>query len=162
MGIFTAAGVFLLCALWGASRSSSLKKRVQLLNELRQLVTDFSVEIDCVAPTLYELCESCCGVFGELLREELKAAPDVRAAWSSAADRLSRCSFCMQPEQQIIRQLGAELGTCQASGQLSLLAMQGEKLAALYQKAQHEEQTRGRLYRSVGTLVGLGAAILVI
>lgn len=162
MSILPAVGVFSLCLLWGLEQSLRLKKREQLLNELKTMVTEFSVAMRCTAPTLDELMMHCGGVFGQLLREELSCAADVRAAWERALTRLSRCTFCQPQEEAVLRQLGQELGTCAAQGQLSLLEMHGEKLSALLQGAADEHRTKGKLFRSVGTLTGLAAAILIL
>ena len=162
MGILPAAGVFLLCVVWGASKSSELKKHALLLSELIQMTTEFSIAIRCTAPTLDELSQQCSGVFGELLRGELSSSADIRSAWEKATERLAACSFCADEEAAILRELSQELGTCAADGQLSLLEMHREKLSQLYSQAEQDRKTRGKLFRSVGTLTGLGAAILIL
>ncbi len=162
MSIIPAAGAFLLCLLWGAEKSGSLKKRSLLLEELNRLVTDFSVAIRCNAPTLDELALNCSGVFGELIRQQPEYAADVKSAWSEASTRLAQCSFCRSEEAVLLQNLGRDLGTCPTEGQLSLLSMYGERLSQLYEEAEQERKTKGRLFRSVGTLMGLGAAILIL
>ena len=162
MSIIPAIGVFSLCLLWGIEQSVRLKKRELLLNELKAMVTEFSVAIRCTAPTLDELALHCGGIFGQLLRQKLDSTPDIRAAWESALAQLSQCSFCQDEEAEVLRQLGQELGTCAAEGQLSLLEMHSEKLSSLLHEAAQEHRTKGKLFRSVGTLTGLGAAILIL
>lgn len=162
MSIIPAAGAFALCLLWGIERSTRLKKRALLLAELKQLITEFSVAIRCTAPTLDELVLHCSGVFGELLRQQLANSPDVRCAWAEAVLQLSHCSFCGSEEASILSDLGRDLGTCSAEGQLSLLTMHLERLSRLCAEAEQDRKIKGKLFRSVGTLTGLGAAILIL
>lgn len=162
MNLLPAAAVFLLGTVCGHMRSRELRRRSQLLAELSQLITEFSVAIGCTSPTLDELAESCSGVFGELLRAAREDATDIRTAWSAAVEQLSGCSFCGSEESAILSELGRTLGTCSAEGQLSLLALHGARLAKLSAEADRAAVSKGRLYRSVGTLLGAGAAILIV
>ncbi len=162
MRLACAAAVFLIFTLMGFAKSSELKLRWQLLEELKRLVTEFSVQIRCTAPTLDELADSCCGVFGELLRQERQSSPDIRTAWSRAAKRLSGCSFCGGEEGELLCELGRELGTCSAEGQLSLLELHAARLARLSGEALQALTARGKMFCTVGALLGAGAAILII
>ena len=161
MNILAAITAFLMCTAYGISRSTELKKRSRLLYELKRLTVDFAVAIRFTSPTLDELAQSCCGVFGELLRHCRKNAPDIRSAWTNAT-RLSQCSFCGKEEAEILFALGRELGTCSVQGQLSLLELHGTKLNSLCAQAEEAARSKGKLYRSVYMLLGAGAAILII
>lgn len=162
MRLLPAALTFLICTMFGMMKSAELKKRAALLSELKQLAAEFSVSIRCTAPTLDELAGQCTGIFGELLRSELSQREDIREAWENAAMRLSQCSFCGKEESRLLTELGQSLGTCDAEGQLSLLEMYSEKLDKLCKSADEDSRTKGKLFRSVGTLAGAGAAILII
>lgn len=162
MNLLPAAAVFALCTICGFVKSGELRKRSQLLSELKQLVTEFSVAIRCTSPTLDELTDGCGGVFGELLRAARTDSPDIKSAWAIATQRLSECSFCGKEEAAILSELGRELGTCSAQGQLSLLELHGARLAKLSAEAENTAHSKGKLCRSVGSLLGAGLAILII
>lgn len=162
MNIFPAAIVFLICMAAGFLKSSHLKRRVQLLSELRQLTSEFSVSIGYIAPTLDELADSCSGIFGQLLHQQRQHCLDIRTAWSNAVQQLSEYSFCEKYETELLRDLGKRLGTCDTNGQLSILKMYNEKFAVLCTQAEEIAATKGKLFRSIGTLAGAGAAILII
>lgn len=146
----------------GFLKSLHLKKRVQLLSELRQLTSEFSVSIGYIAPTLDELADSCGGIFGQLLQQQRQHCPDIRAAWSKAVQQLSEYTFCEKQEAELLCDLGKRLGTCDANGQLSILKMYNEKFTVLCTQAEEIAATKGKMFRSVGTLAGAGAAILII
>lgn len=162
MRLFAALAAFLVGVLWGMSGSRRLRKRALLLSELRQLITEFSVAIRCTAPTLDELADSCSGVFGELLRAARQECPDIRGAWMNAVQQLGSCDFCGKEESAVLTELGRELGTCSAEGQLALLELHRCRLEKLSQEADEAAKSKGKLFRSVGALLGAGAAVLMI
>ncbi len=162
MNILPAAAAFLICLVIGIAKSTELKKRSLLLAELKQLTTEFSISIRCTAPTLDELCESCTGVFGELLREKKAESSDIRTVWSSAAEQLAACPFCHKDEARLLLEMGQALGTCNAEGQLSLLEMYGAKLESISKSAEKDLLTKGKMCRSVSALLGAGIAVLII
>ena len=65
-------------------------------------------------------------------------------------------------EQKIIHCFRSELGTTDSEGQLKMLAGLYERTSVLLEKRQAEYEKYGRLYRSVGALLGLMAGITVI
>ncbi len=162
MNLIPAAAAFLLCTFCGIAKSTELRKRSQLLSELSRTTTEFSIAIRCTSPTLDELAESCSGIFGELLRESRKDTADIKTAWTDAVEQLRSCSFCGKAEAELLAELGRELGTCSAEGQLSLLALHGARLEKLSAEAEEDARGKGKLYRSVGSLLGAGLAILII
>ncbi len=162
MNIIPALCAFLLCAVYGLNKSGELKRRSQLISELKQLVTEFSVRMRCTAPTLTELSESCGGVFGELLRRQCETSPDIRTAWENACAALLGCSFCKREEYLILSEMGRKLGTCSTDGQLSLLSLYSEQLSALSAEAEEALRTKGKLCRSVSALLGAGLAIIIV
>lgn len=162
MRLFPAAAVFVLCLSFGLLRARELKRRSRLLNELRQLILEIEVNLRYTAPTLDELSESCCGVFGELLRQERESSPDIKQAWKSAVERLSDCPFCGRAEAALLDGLGQALGTSDTEGQLSILGLHRARLERLCTEAEQEQRTKGKLYRSVSALLGAGIAVLII
>ena len=102
------------------------------------------------------------GEFGKLLRECPGNETDIRAAWSSAVDRLSALAWCGREEVQLLKQLGLELGTCSADSQISLLRLYSAQLDKLISAAERKSEQQGRMYRSGGVLAGLGAAVMLL
>ncbi len=162
MRLLIAAAAFLIGTVWGIGKSNSFLKRAKLISQLKQIITEFSVAIRCTAPTLDELADNCSGVFGELLRAARQECSDIRAAWQNAVQQLSLCSFCGKEETAILSELGRELGTCSAEGQLALLELHRCRLDKLSLEADDSARSKGKLFRSVGALLGAGAAVLII
>lgn len=154
--------IMLVCAVCGFRGSILLKRRCGLISELRLLVEHYAIEISCTAPTLSELAKQGQGEFGEILRSCAEEEPDIRQAWRSAVSRLSELSYCGKEEAELMSELGRELGTCPAKGQLSLFKLYSARLDRLYQQAEKNFEQKGRLYRSGGVLAGLCAAVLLL
>lgn len=162
MNVFPALAIFAACAASGLWKSAQLKKRALLLSELKQLTEELCAAIRYTAPTLNELSDGCGGIFGELLNEARRDTSDIKSAWGTAALKLSELSYTEKSESELMLSLGQKLGTCDAEGQLSMLSLYCEKLKRLSDEAEENARVRGKLFRSVGTLLGAGAAILVI
>ncbi len=162
MNIILAAAAFALCTAGGLYKSALLKKRAALLCELKRLVNGFAISIRYTAPTLDQLADGCGGVFGELLQQARQNSPNIKSAWQTAAAQLSALPFSGEEEARLMAQLGRELGTCDAAGQLSMLEMYAEQLKKLSDEAEENAAVKGKLLRSAGTLLGIGAAILII
>ena len=125
------------------------------------MLSCFAIEIRCSAPTLDELCERARGRFAELLRERRSICEDFHTAWEQACGSLTQNGFG-EEEAELLRELGKSLGTSDAAGQLKLLELNEERIAALYSSAEADYAAKGKLFRSVGMLCGIGAAILII
>lgn len=162
MRFLCALAVFVVCAAVGLYKSALLHKRARLLSELLQMLSDFSLAIRFTAPTLDELSDGCTGDFGALLSQARKDAPDIKSAWEAASAQLCELPYTDKREAELISRLGQELGTCDAEGQLSMLELYRGRLKKLSDEAEENAKGRAKLFRSVGALLGLGAAILMI
>lgn len=161
MRILLAFTAFILCCALGMRKSLLLKRRTELLDELSRLMGEFEIEIRYAAPTLDRLCERAEGSFAEIVRD-IRAETDIKTAWEQACGRLSALPYCKTEETELLLSLGRSLGTCDVNGQLSLIELHSEKLNALRKAAAEESLKKGKLFRSVGTLCGIGAAVLII
>ena len=162
MKLILACMAFWVCTAEGMRRSALLKQREQLLAELSAMLCGFAIEIRCTAPTLSELCSAATGVFANLLRECKDGSRDIREAWENACGRLSALPCSGREETALLRELGASLGKSDAQGQLALIELYRERLAQCEKQASQELLQKGRLYRSLGVLCGLGAAVMVL
>lgn len=157
-----ALAAFALCFAAGLHAGRTLKKRAQLLDGIKRMLDSFAISMRYTAPTLDELAEGCDGIFATLLQECMERQPDIKAAWEQAVGMLGGMCFCHSEEQQLLRSLGRELGTCSADGQLSVLELYSERFGSLLEQAREDCTRKGKLFRSAGALAGAGAAILII
>ena len=156
-----AAAAFGLCFFLGRRRAVLLKKRAELLLELHTMLCGFAIELRCLATTLAELCRHADGCFAGLIVQELEHS-NVREAWEHACDRLLMLPQTGREEVSLLRELGRSLGKADVAGELSLLGLYGQRIDALRQAADEDYVRKGRVFRSVGMLCGLAAAIMII
>ena len=160
MRTILAMAAFLLCFVFGVRQSLLLKRRAAFLEELSRMLSEFEIEIRFAAPTLDILCEKAEGDFADIIRE-CRRDNDIKSAWEQACGRLKVLSYCHAAESELMLSLGRSLGTSDISGQRSLIELHSEKLGALRKSASEESAKKGKLFRSVGALCGIGAAVLI-
>ena len=162
MRVVLAAAAFLLCATAGIRKSLLLRKRRELLEQLSAMLCGFAIEIRCTAPTLDELCERAVGEFADMVRKKRETAADIRSAWESACLELAALPCCKNEEAELMKELGLSLGKSDAAGQLALIELYRERLSCFEKSAAEELSQKGKLFRSLGVLCGIGVAIVII
>lgn len=90
---------------------------------------------------------------------EYRSGENFRLMWDKAIDEDSNLG---ETESSLLKGFGEELGTSDTEGQLMLLEAIRARLSEIQQQRSEEYHTKGRLYRSVGILSGVMAAILII
>lgn len=156
--ILAAAVAFSVCTFEGYRRSRELKDRTEFLSETELLIEHFSTGIRCSGRTSDELLESERGHFAQLVKTIKCDCGDTRAAWEKACDRLPE----KREETALLRELGRSLGTSDKESTLRLLERCRTEIAALKTAAEADQSKRGKTFFQVGTLCGIGAAVLMI
>ena len=154
--ITAAAIAFSVCTFEGWRRSHELNARKKFLAETELMLERFSIGIRCAGRTSDELLGNEHGHFAALV----KAADcgDMRAAWERACDALPE----KREETALLRELGRSLGAADRESTLQLLERCKAELSSLKTAADEEYSKRGKAFFQVGTLCGIGAAILMI
>ena len=154
--ITAAAVAFAVCAFEGYRRGRALKDRALFLSETEQMLERFSIGIRCAGRTSDELLESEQGQFARLVKEF--GGGDMRAAWDKACDALPKD----REETALLRELGKSFGSADKESTLRLLDSCKSELAGLRKTAEEDSAKRGRAYFQVGTLCGIGIAVLIV
>lgn len=156
--IVAAVLAFTLCTFEGYRRSHELRDRAAFLSEISLLLDRFSIGIRCAGLTSDELMECENGCFARLVNELKSESGDLRSAWGRACETLPQ----KREETALLRELGRTLGNSDKEGALRLLERCKAEFAALKTAADAEYSKRGKALLQVGTLCGIGAAILMI
>jgi stage III sporulation protein AB len=144
---------------FGLYRSAELKRRERLLAEIIQLLENMAVQIRYRAVPLGELFESLNG--GEFLArvgENCVGTLNYREAWNTAVSEFPE----LEAERDILLSVGNSLGSSDTAGQVAMLELNKELLTVRLAEAAETASRKGAMYRSVGFLSGLGAAIIVL
>lgn len=156
--IFAAAIAFLICMFEGYRRSRELKDRAVFLSETALLLERFSIGIRCSGRTSDELLERESGHFAVLVKTIKNDCGDMRTAWEKACDSLPK----KREETALLRELGRTLGASDKESALRLLERCKAEMSVLKSSAEAEYSKRGKAFFQVGTLCGIGAAVLII
>ncbi len=105
------------------------------------------------------------------LREQKRFAPlgflrqfsiEEDETFSDAWSRSIMQEHALMPEvQSLLQSVGETLGTSDIEGQMQTLVQHDRRLEELYENAREQERTKARLYRSLGLLFGMTAALLL-
>ena len=156
--ITAAAVAFSVCAFEGWRRSRELKDRAKFLAETELMLERFTIGIRCAGRTSDELLKNERGHFAALVKTFEADCGDVRAAWEKACDTLPK----KHEETALLRELGRSLGASDKESTLDLLERCKAELISLKTAAEADHSKRGKAFFQVGTLCGIGAAVLII
>ena len=161
-----AAGLFLLfsgCFSLGIGKSRGLKKRLELLRELKKLLLLLSGEIRCAKTPLPEAfrkigrkAEDPFGTFFQKVAEELTG--ENRKLPETAFSRQMK----LLKESPLTPDLGKDLGYPDLSVQLETLKLFEENLEELIKKAAADYRGKAKVYRYLGALAGLFLVVFLI
>lgn len=158
--------MFLSGAFYGIYRSGSLKEDLMVCTEIGELFRRTKISISFRGLNVYELAaELKTGAelphlsFISSLPESSGECRDFRAEWS----RLVSAEKSIQPEEKkLLLDFGAFLGRSDTEGQISSITALEHELCALEERRTEEYRHKGRLWRSLGLLVGAMIGIIVI
>ena len=152
----------------GASASERLKRRTLLLEKCQSFLTFTATMIRYSHATVGEIMESASRQeeFKELgfpagchaLLEEGFPFPE---AWQHSLDCCK--GLCLDSgDRSLLAELGGSLGTSDVEGQLETIRLFETRLSLRLDGARELQKTKGKLYRSLGVLSGLGLVVLLI
>lgn len=159
--MFAAAGT-----VSGFSRAEKLRNDLELCRETGELLRISSINIRFQAMDVYELSgrlKASSELYGltflKKLPEFFSESENFHEQWKGAV--LSQGNI-PDDEKRILLGFGDMIGTSDIEGQLSSISVYEAEIEALEGKRRDNFLHKGRLYRSVGTLFGIMAGILVI
>lgn len=155
--------LLIAAALAGNTAAKGLEGRVRRLQMLELFCEAAGSELKYLLPTVKELLCSLAqrADFQSLLFLQNAAAAHTPfpESWRNAVE--TDKTLCAD-EREILRTIGATLGSTELSAQLSALKLCGERFQRLRETAETEVLRRGRLYRSMGILTGIFLVILLL
>ena len=143
--------------------SASLKRQVTYCNALRLFLEELGVLMRWNGDTLPVLIEILAerqtyAPLSFLKRIRLEMHTSFSEAWRAAVEKEQKL-----PEDlySLLLSMGESLGTSDLEGQLSTLGQYLAQLEQIYQAAWAAYRTKGKLFRSMGLLGGMSAALLL-
>ncbi len=161
--------VFFGCAYLGARASSGMRLRRDTLRAMIGCISRLSIWMEYAQEPLATLSRRAkteeTAIFWDAFAKELKSMADVPLAWQQAMElaRSEDAGFASleKGELDALYEYAQELGRSDGKNQAKNSAFLQKRLEELCEQAQAAYGSKGRMYRSVGILTGLAAAILL-
>ena len=158
MRIFLSIAALFICIFWGIKKSRKLKKRVDFLNEILVMLSNFSAEIRFGNPELSELISRENGSFARLVNENNRELSDIKSAWEKTCEALPKNT----EETALLRELLPALSSVGSEGAVMTLSLYSERFSRIEKQAREEFSRKGNAAKKIGALCGIAAAILII
>lgn len=133
------------------------------------MIEELSLQIRYRALPVYELArviKSNNGLaplrFVGVIEEHIEHERDFSIAWANAIKSCKEQSDLTDDDVKILIAVGNELGKSDIDGQVSTLSLYQDMLARNLESAIEEKRNKGKMYRNLGALIGVGIAIILI
>lgn len=159
--------IFFLTTLSGAATgayfSGRLHERCDVLSGYITLVQSMITYIGFSGYKLGEIFRAeqkssrCC--ISDKLVTISESGGDISGEWSLC---VSKSGYLKEDDRQILSELGSALGKSNTDGEIAVLQLAGERLTLQLKTAQEEMKCKGRLYLTLGIMLGAAVGIMLI
>lgn len=153
----------------GQLLSHRLVRRVRLMTKLKLLVSTIGTQIHFTSAELYDIILDMTKrtEFSQLIFlincvDYIRDGIDFPTAWENSIEEDDNMLLLEGEEVELLRSFGASLGTTDAEGQMGICKMYEGLMDARLAVASQKKQQCARLYTGLGTLLGIGIAILTL
>lgn len=168
MKVLLALLLFFACAYAGFAKARAVKQRLNVtegfLVDIRQLSILMRYKMSPIRELVLQLKGSALSEFWEAFLYELEGSASLNEAWQKALSKLREdggFSCLTDAEAHVISDFGATLGTSDIAAQHGNMEMALERLGVQAETLRREVAEKGKVYRSLGVLSGLAAAIAI-
>ena len=159
--------IFGICSIIGFLLSKKYVDRVSDLNELKNALNILETKIKFtrkpIADIFYEISNTISPNVGKIFlksNEYIKCKETVGQAWSKALQE-TNTNF-KQEDIDILKNLSKMLGKTDVEGQISEIRLTETFLNTQIEKAQTICSNNEKMYRKLGTIIGLAVVILLL
>ncbi len=146
----TAAGIYF---------SASVKKRAVFLREILLFCEELNIEVRYRASPLDEIVKKAKKSHeGSVFFSKLKEGGKFHESWAAAIKEENSLN---STDKEILLNMGNELGRSDITGQTAVIGLTSELLRKQLGDAEEQSARKASMYRSVGLLCGIAAAVMV-
>ncbi|MCE5234571.1 MAG: stage III sporulation protein AB [Clostridiaceae bacterium] len=169
MRFLLALALFGVFSFLGFSKAKALKRRLNVVEgfavDIRQLSILMRYKMIPVRELIQKLEGSALKDFWETLLNEMERARPLADAWRDALEKVRDGGgdffYMADEEARVIGDFGAALGTSDLAAQRANMELALERLQAQASALGREASQKGKVFRSLGMLGGLAAAIVI-
>lgn len=155
--------------LWGFMKAQSYiarpKQLQQLKTALQLLQTEISYGVTPLPQAFAKLeskLEPPIADFFSQARNGLQSGLTAKQAWQKAIEETGEDTALEEKDQQVLEELGYNLGQSSSEDQLRYLELAQNNLDDLHKKASEKKENKVKLWRYLGVLSGLLVVVLIL
>ena len=158
--------IFLISTIIGYLISKKYSSRVQELKEMQNAINILESKIKFTYEPLPEIFIQISTLLNNNIGEIFKNASNtikqkrVNIAWEEALTN-SQTNFTKE-DLEILKNIGRLLGKTDKDGQVSQLVLSKTFISSQIEKAENEEKKNSKMYKTLGTVVGLAIIIILV
>ena len=160
MNGMTGIVIFLLITLSGGATgmyfSGRLSERCRVINSYISLVQSMNCYIGFSGYKLAEIFRAEQKSSGCYISDKLVELSD---EWDIC---VSKSGYLKEDDRQILSELGRTIGKSNTDGETAVLALAGQRLSFQLKTAEEERKRKGRLYTTLGIMLGAAVGIMLI
>ncbi|MCL2014573.1 MAG: stage III sporulation protein AB [Oscillospiraceae bacterium] len=161
--------IIIVCGYTGHMMAASLSGRIKELELAIALVGKLQTHIKYRRTPTIELIEEMAGyeLFAPLCfirdcGESLKVSSNFTAVWKNSLDSNRGRLRITNEDISLLMSMGDYLGNSDAEGQIKALQFTETALGHNLKDAREQNAAKGKMYRSLGVLAGMGIAVFLI
>lgn len=161
--------LFGICCFVGFAKAKSLKRRLDVVEsfllDIKQLSILMQYKRTPIASLVKDLDGSALSPFWEAFLARLTRGGPIADAWKATLDHMREGDgdffYLADEETRVLHDFGDSLGTSDFTAQKANIEMALARLTVQAETLKREASQKGKIYRSLGMLGGLAAAIIV-
>lgn len=157
--------IFLTCAMIGMALSLNMKRKLERLGLLRRMADEIAMLIRYRSLTVREIIAQLkySSAYDDLIFLKSNDYSDRSVAVCEIWERNIVSDYTLtEEEKKALLSLGTQLGTTDTQGQLSVIAGFAAEIEEMQERQIQKYNVKGKLYRSMGILIGAMAGIMII
>lgn len=163
--IFVMGAIIFICSYLGILKSKTFENRVNELKKIQTSLNMFRSKIEFTYEPIKDIFEEISTVVYENQNNIFKSTVDnlknfnVSQAWYNA---ISNTNNCLNLEdKETLKIMGKLLGKTDKQGQISEINLTENLLIKQIEKAELEKNKNVKLYKTLGTVLGIGLVIVL-
>lgn len=159
--------IFMLTTLSGAAVgayfSDRLSQRCAVISAYISLFRNMTAYVTYNGYKLDEMLKAQCKTSRCYISDKLIAVCESGGNISEEWDACVNTSGCLKAEERnILSELGRNIGKSNTEGETAVLALAQTRLESVLESASEEKKRKGRLYRTLGIMLGAAVGIMLI
>ena len=168
--IFICFAIILLFGLAGMIKADCYKKRVDLLNDITNIIALLSNEMEYSLeplPIVFKKIsgfndKKFCDLLARVSMKLIEECDSFQSVWNESIDKVYYNSDLNDKDMEVLKDMGHSFGKSNIHGQSNMFKLAEKRMEIQLEEAISEKQTKGVLFQKLGFIIGIVIVILLI